>query len=222
MQSHNGRICMTFLHCVFLNASSNCMHERMHSYIGCIWMTFLLCAFSNVLSNCLPERMQSHIGCISLAFLHCAFSNVSSDCLSERMQTHIGCIFFTFLHFACMRRHNHIGCTCLTSYQFSSLSQELRYCHSFPDFSPSLPRRKWGEGCVTSALPMHCIVMSRGHWFSRSLFHWNKKSKSEIQCSHSSLTSLHYGEVVMENGNWFTRSFWAKVSLSLSKSLSFA
>ena len=138
------------------------------------------------------------------------------------MQTHIGCIFFTFLHFACMRRHNHIGCTCLTSYQFSSLSQELRYCHSFPDFSPSLPRRKWGEGCVTSALPMHCIVMSRGHWFSRSLFHWNKKSKSEIQCSHSSLTSLHYGEVVMENGNWFTRSFWAKVSLSLSKSLSFA
>ena len=34
--------------------------------------------------------------------------------------------------------------------------------------------------------------------------------------------TLHYGEVVMENGNWFLGPFWAKVSLSLSKSLSFA
>ena len=36
------------------------------------------------------------------------------------------------------------------------------------------------------------------------------------------LAPLHYAEVVMENGTWFLRPFWAKASLSLSKSLSFA
>ena len=128
----------------------------MHSYIGCIWMTFLLCAFSNVLSNCLPERMQSHIGCISLAFLHCAFSNVSSDCLSERMQTHIGCIFFTFLHFACMRRHNHIGCTHTSLLGLVTSFCHYLNCHSFQDFAPSLPSRKWGEGSFTSAQHYQC------------------------------------------------------------------
>ena len=67
---------VAFLHCVFSNVSSNCLHQRMYSHIDRICLTFLRCAFSNVSSNCLPERMHSHIGCICLAFLHCAFSNV--------------------------------------------------------------------------------------------------------------------------------------------------
>ena len=41
------------------------------------FLTFLHCAFLNVSSNRLPKKRQSYIGCICLAFLHCAFSNVS-------------------------------------------------------------------------------------------------------------------------------------------------
>ena len=40
-----------------------------------------------------------------------------------------------------------------------------------------------------------------------------------FQLLHS---AMHCAEVVMENGIWFSSPFWARVSLSLSKSLSFA
>ena len=40
MQSRNGCTYLTFLFCVFLNVSSNCLHEHMHSYIGCIISLF--------------------------------------------------------------------------------------------------------------------------------------------------------------------------------------
>ena len=45
---HIGCICLNSIYCVFLNASSNGLHERMHSRIGCICWTFLRCVFSDV------------------------------------------------------------------------------------------------------------------------------------------------------------------------------
>ena len=95
-----GCICLTFLHCVLLNVSSNHLPERMQSHTGYICLTFLHCAFSNVSSNCLHERMQSYTSCIRLNFLYCAFSNVSSNGLPEKKQSHIGCICSTFLLYA--------------------------------------------------------------------------------------------------------------------------
>ena len=38
-----GHICFTFLHCVFSNASSNCLSEKMHTRIDCICLVFLHC-----------------------------------------------------------------------------------------------------------------------------------------------------------------------------------
>ena len=80
-------------------------------HIGCICLSFLHCVLSNVSSNRLPEQMQSHIGCTCLAFLHCVLSNVSSSCLPERMQIHTDCICLTFLEYCflkCLFQH-----TCL-------------------------------------------------------------------------------------------------------------
>ena len=77
-QSHTDCICLTFLHCVFLNVSSNHLHERMQNHIGCICLTFLNCAISNCST-----------------FHHCAFSNVSSNCLLEKRHSHIGYICLT-------------------------------------------------------------------------------------------------------------------------------
>ena len=59
------------------------LRQMWHSYIGCTCSTFPHCVFSNASSNCLPERMQSHIGCICLAFLHYVFSNVDPLLLSN-------------------------------------------------------------------------------------------------------------------------------------------
>ena len=121
--SHIGRICLTFLHCVFSNVFSKILHRRMQSHIGCIYLTFLHCAFSNVSSIRLHEQRQSHIGYICLAFLHCVFSNVSSNGLPEKMHSHIGCICLTFPNCAFSnvspnhlheKRHSHIGRICLT------------------------------------------------------------------------------------------------------------
>ena len=64
-----------FLHCVFSNASSNYLHQRMQSHASCICSIFVHCVFSNASSNCLHQRMQSHTGCICLIFLHCVFRN---------------------------------------------------------------------------------------------------------------------------------------------------
>ena len=94
MQSHIGFICLPFLHCAFLNVSSNCLPGRMQSHIGCICLVFIQCA----LSNGPLQRMHSPIGCICLTFLHCAFSNVSSSRLPEWMHHHTDCICVTFLN----------------------------------------------------------------------------------------------------------------------------
>ena len=96
MQSYIGCICLSFLHCVFPNLSSVHLQKRMHSHIGCICLTSLHCEFSNVLSNYMLVRMHSHIGCICLIFLRRVFSNVSSNGLPERMHNHTGCICLTF------------------------------------------------------------------------------------------------------------------------------
>ena len=66
----------------------------MHSCIGCICLAFLHCAFLNVSSNGLPERMQSHTGCICLSFHDCAFSNISLKNLTPSKRIHTGSIFF--------------------------------------------------------------------------------------------------------------------------------
>ena len=86
IQSRIGCICLTFLHCAFLNVSSNCLPEQRHSHTGYICLAFLHCVFLNVFSNCLSENRQSHIGCIfSSSFLHCALLNG----LPEMVQSHI-------------------------------------------------------------------------------------------------------------------------------------
>ena len=44
--------------------------------IGCIYLTFLHCAFSNASSNCLREKMHSHTDCIYLTlFFPSGFSH---------------------------------------------------------------------------------------------------------------------------------------------------
>ena len=66
-------------------------------------LTCLHCVFSNESSNYLPDRMQSRIGCICLTFLHCVFSNESSNGLREQMNSHIGyiCTFSLFSPLSC-------------------------------------------------------------------------------------------------------------------------
>ena len=86
---HADYICLTVLHGVFSNGSSNCQPKRMYncmshwfhlfnfsplSILKCfLILTFFHYAFLNVSSNCLPEKMHSHTGCMCLTFLHCAF-----------------------------------------------------------------------------------------------------------------------------------------------------
>ena len=122
MHSHIGCTCLTFLHCEFLNESSNCLPQKMRSHIGCIYLTFLHCAFSYVSSKRLSEKRQSHIGCICSTFLHCEFSYVSLNGLSERMHNYIGCICSTFLRCAFSnvssnrlheKKHTRIGSICI-------------------------------------------------------------------------------------------------------------
>ena len=86
MHNHIGCICSTFLHCAFLNVSSNRLHQKMQSHIGCICLTFLHCVFSNVSSNCLHQKMHSHIGCICLILGHCQL--FSSGHLHSLKQSH--------------------------------------------------------------------------------------------------------------------------------------
>ena len=102
LHSHTGFICLTFLHCVFSNASSNVLPERRHKPISCIYLTFLHCVFSNVSAKQCHRQLQSRIGCIFFTFLHCGvhnvFSNVSSNCLPQKKHNCIGCICLAFLH----------------------------------------------------------------------------------------------------------------------------
>ena len=72
---------------------------RMHSHIGCICLTFLHCVFSNVSSEHLPGRMHNHIVCIYLAFRHCVFSNVHLNGSFEMKHNCTGCNCSTFWHF---------------------------------------------------------------------------------------------------------------------------
>merc|ERR1719507_2936329 len=89
-----GCTCLTFLHYVFSNASSNRLPVWMQSHIDCIYLTFLQCVFSNVSSDHLPEKMQSHVGYICLTFLF--FLNVSSMYLDQSRHNRIGCIGLAF------------------------------------------------------------------------------------------------------------------------------
>ena len=97
-------ICLTFLHCVFSNVSSNCLQGKMCGHTGCICWTFPHCEFSNVDSKILDQSRQSHIGCICWTFPHCAFSNASSNYLHEKIHSHTGCICLTLWVFKCWRK----------------------------------------------------------------------------------------------------------------------
>ena len=108
VQSHIGRICLTFLHGVFSNVSSKTLDHSMHIRNGCICETFLHYMFSNVSSNHLSARMQNHAGCICLAFLHCGFSNVSSNRLLEWMQSRIGRICLALRNCVSLGQCRHI------------------------------------------------------------------------------------------------------------------
>ena len=159
-------ICLIFLHCVFSYESSNCLPERMHSYIGCICLPFLRCVFSNVALKRLNKRKQNHIGCICLTFLRCVFFNVSSNYLPEKMHTHIGCICLTFLHYEFSyvfssplpeKMHTHIGCIYSTFLHHLLLWLSLfnYYClETFcQDFVPFLPCDK--------SCPLPCFLQTK-------------------------------------------------------------
>ena len=110
MQSCIDCICLAFLHCVFSNEPSNCLHKRMHSCIGCICLTFLHCVFSNVPSKHLHMRMHNHTCCSGLNFPHCAFPSVSflRECIVTLVAFfwwHRQVIAFKiFLHPSCRRK----------------------------------------------------------------------------------------------------------------------
>ena len=112
MHCHIGCTCSTFLHCVFLNESSNCLPERMHNYFGCICLTFLHCVFSNAFSNSPTERIYNYTGCICFAFPCCVFSIDISNKPNERMHDYTGHICATFLHsvLPCVPS-GHLNCT---------------------------------------------------------------------------------------------------------------
>ena len=90
--------CLTFLHCEFLNVSSDFLLEQIQKHTGCICLVFLHCVLTNVFWDCLPGQLYIHNDCTCLTFVHCEFLNVSSDFLLEQMQNHTGCICLTFLH----------------------------------------------------------------------------------------------------------------------------
>ena len=132
-----GCICLTYLHCVFSNESSNRLYKKMHCHKGCIFYFCPLRVF-NVFWNCLLEKKQSHTDWICLNFLHCVFSNESSNCMFGKMHSYTNCICSTFLHccifkwafkshiwedashtgcihWICIHSlHCHTGCFCLT------------------------------------------------------------------------------------------------------------
>ena len=115
----SGSVFLTFLNCVFLNVSSNGLHDMMHNHIGHICLTFPYCAISNVSLNCQHERKHNHIVCICATFLHRAFSNIYGDRLPERKHNHIACICATFLwcvssNVSSNEMQSHIGYICLT------------------------------------------------------------------------------------------------------------
>ena len=115
-----------FLHCVFSNASSNCLPRWMYIDTGCIVLPSLHGVFSNVPTNCLTVRIQYHLGCIYVAFLHYGFSNVPTNCLPARIQKHTSYIHLAFFHFRLFKcAHKLPGGEDKTSQELRMLSLSL-------------------------------------------------------------------------------------------------
>ena len=70
-----------FSNVCFFKLSSNCVPKKRQNHIGCICLTFLHYVFPNVSSNFLRLRMYSHIdSLLALEWLfHCTFINASSN-----------------------------------------------------------------------------------------------------------------------------------------------
>ena len=99
-QIHTGCICLTFLHCVFSNASSKNLDQHRQINTGYICLTYLHCTFSIMSSNCLPENRHIHIWMHSFGFFQRVFLNGCSQHLHKKMRCRNDCICFTFLHCA--------------------------------------------------------------------------------------------------------------------------
>ena len=69
-------------------------HKRMQSHTDCICLTFLHCVLSDVSSNSLLQKKQSHIGCICLTPPHCGIENGPLKCLPQKTcLTFLYCLF---------------------------------------------------------------------------------------------------------------------------------
>ena len=167
MHSHIDCICLTFLHCVFLNVSLNCLHEMMHSHIGCICLTFLHCVFSNVFSKRVHEQMQSHTGYICLTFLHYVFSNVISKHLGHSMHSHIDCIYATFPHCA----FSNVSSNCLHGRMQSYSCCTWWIFHFCPSFSFDLFHWQEHSNTISIILFYHQHTMLPNDYFKlRQMF----------------------------------------------------
>ena len=89
-------LCLSSLHCVLANASSNCLLGEMQIGTGCICLSFLRYELSNVSSKHSDHSRHNGIVCIDLTFLHCVLLNVTSNFLNEQRKTLL-CVFKWFL-----------------------------------------------------------------------------------------------------------------------------
>ena len=71
LHSRIGCICLTFLHCVFSNVSSNRLHKRIHSRIGCIFFIFPTAGFQMT-----PQCTRLRACIVTLVAFVCLFSTV--------------------------------------------------------------------------------------------------------------------------------------------------
>ena len=93
--SHIGYTCLTFLRYEVSYVPSNCLPESSQTYRGHICISFLHCVYSNASSNHPFQRNLNCIGdnCI---FPLCVLSNVSLKHFDERTQMYKYCICLTF------------------------------------------------------------------------------------------------------------------------------
>ena len=114
------QLCLTFLHCVFPNVSSNGLSGRMQSHIDYVCLTFLHCAFSNVSSICLPEGMHTHTGCNYSISYHGPFLSLIWKPLFWNYfhpNYHFQNLDPSLISYKTVKRCWHFGCNCFYQIQ---------------------------------------------------------------------------------------------------------